>query len=140
MDDQKKSDDLKLAEAKAWADMVMKSHSDKQSGQRNLHAEVRTLLIAHHQMVERSNEMLLIVHDRLKSIGDGMNDLLARIESVEECGVKYCGVYQRAVEYVRGNIVTEDGSAWNCVADKTKQAPGKGSDWQLRVKKGRDAR
>lgn len=61
-----------------------------------------------------------------------------RVRELESCGIKYCGTYQRAMDYGRGSVVTHQGSGW--VALKaTNQEPGSGGDWQLMVKRGRDA-
>ncbi|MGO6789207.1 transposase [Rhizobium ruizarguesonis] len=65
--------------------------------------------------------------------------LSARIAILEEAGVKYAGIFQRAASYARGDTVTHAGSLW--VALKTVPvgtAPG--SDpacWQLASKGGK---
>ena len=66
---------------------------------------------------------------------------LAELER-EPRGLKYCGVWQRAVPYARHAAVTHQGSVWACVADTScGEIPGDGStSWQLAVKAGRDGR
>jgi hypothetical protein len=67
--------------------------------------------------------------------------LRERIIELEKRGVNYCGVYQRAALYRRGDIVTVDGSMYVAIADvEPNQAPGNGNNWQLCVKKGADGR
>ena len=52
----------------------------------------------------------------------------------------YMGVWAADREYLRGNVVTYDGSSW--VANETSmgEIPGKGSAFTLAVKRGRDGR
>ena len=47
------------------------------------------------------------------------------------------GVYQRAVEYERGSLVTFDASMW-CANERTRDELGKTGAWTLAVKRGRD--
>jgi hypothetical protein len=65
--------------------------------------------------------------------------LKRKAAELEAHGIKYLGTWQRAADYSRGNVTTHDGSAW-CAIRATQQEPGKGADWQLMVKAGRDAR
>jgi shikimate kinase len=69
-----------------------------------------------------------------------LTELRARVSAVEEHGIVYKGVFQRAQSYRRGHIVTSDGSAWIALVDEAKEKPGTNDDWQLFVKAGRDAR
>ena len=62
-----------------------------------------------------------------------------KIADVEQRGVRYRGVYQRSEDYKRGDLVTFDGSMWHATRDTTDE-PGPSKDWQMAVKKGRDAR
>ncbi|MBY5483249.1 MULTISPECIES: transposase [Rhizobium] len=68
-----------------------------------------------------------------------MRTLSARIEALEESGIRYQGVFQRATSYARGDTVTHAGSLW--VALKivpVGNAPGSDSAyWQLAAKGGR---
>jgi hypothetical protein len=65
--------------------------------------------------------------------------LKLRIAELEKGGLKYCGVYQRALDYKRGSLVTFEGSAWCALVD-TREVPGRSNSWQLAVKAGRDGR
>lgn len=62
--------------------------------------------------------------------------LAARIEAIEEGGIRYLGNYQRAASYSKGDTVTHSGSLW--VALKTvAEGTAPGSDlacWQLASK------
>jgi len=50
------------------------------------------------------------------------------------------GTWSESEQYKRGDVTTHDGSAF-CALVETKGAmPGKSSDWQLIVKRGRDGR
>jgi len=53
--------------------------------------------------------------------------------------LNYLGVHVSGKTYDVGDLVTAGGSAWYC-ARTTKGAPGTSTDWQLMVKRGRDAR
>jgi hypothetical protein len=51
------------------------------------------------------------------------------------------GVYQNGKAYEKGDLVTWDGSQWNCEAETTTDRPGEGSKaWKLVVKRGRDGK
>jgi hypothetical protein len=66
--------------------------------------------------------------------------LRQRLAEIETKGIRYAGVWQRALEYARGSVVTHGGSAWVALADNTKGEPGSNDAWQLMVKKGADAK
>lgn len=72
-------------------------------------------------------------------VGKAVEPLKLRIAELEKGGVKYCGVFQRALDYKRGSLVTFEGSAWCALVD-TREVPGKSDAWQLAVKAGRDGR
>ncbi|ORE92691.1 hypothetical protein ATO13_17259 [Stappia sp. 22II-S9-Z10] len=68
-------------------------------------------------------------------------EMEGRLQAVETRGLKYAGIYQRAVDYERGTVVTHSGSAWVAVRDvATGDIPGTADGWQLMVKAGRDAK
>lgn len=48
----------------------------------------------------------------------------------------YREIFKDGTEYVRGDVVTYDNSAWHCQVDSTKARPGISSDWKLMVRKG----
>ena len=52
--------------------------------------------------------------------------LRERIEALEASGIKYVGVYQRAAEYKRGDVVSHEGSMWVATCAVTlHETPGK---------------
>jgi len=62
--------------------------------------------------------------------------LIARITEIEKSGggLGYCGVYQAALDYKRGSMVTLDGAFWHANRD-TRERPGSpGGAWTLAVK------
>lgn len=71
-----------------------------------------------------------------KTISEPIKKLAARVKALEvkEKQFPYKGVYQRSNEYERGQFTTFKGSIWYCCAEKTRQQPGSGSDWQLACK------
>lgn len=71
-------------------------------------------------------------------LSEKLHRLSERIGDVEAHGLKYAGVWQRALDYERGDVVTHKGSAWIAV-DNVRAEPGSTSGWQLMVKRGRNA-
>jgi hypothetical protein len=52
----------------------------------------------------------------------------------------YKDVYDAAVVYLQGDVVTDDGSLWLCKAATTTDRPGQSSAWKLICKRGKDGR
>ncbi|MBB3972516.1 carbohydrate-binding family V/XII protein [Hansschlegelia beijingensis] len=66
--------------------------------------------------------------------------LEARIKALEERpALEYRGVWDGALLYSKGNVVTDGGSMWFCNRE-TKARPGSSGCWTLAVKKGADAK
>jgi hypothetical protein len=63
----------------------------------------------------------------------------ARLAELETKGFRYRGVFEYGNDYYEGNAVTMDGQLWIC-KHTTRARPGDGGDWQLAVRRGRDAR
>jgi hypothetical protein len=65
-----------------------------------------------------------------------------RLDAIEKsvADFTYKGVWEDGTAYVARNSVSCGGSMWICMAERTVQRPGDGSDWTLVVKRGRDAR
>jgi hypothetical protein len=61
------------------------------------------------------------------------------VNGKDGAGLRYLGVHVAGKTYDVGDLVTAGGSAWYCGRETT-SAPGHSSDWQLMVKRGRDAR
>lgn len=62
--------------------------------------------------------------------------LAARVEAIEECGIRYLGNYQRATAYLKGETVTHSGSLWVALKP-VPEGVTPGSDpacWQLASK------
>jgi hypothetical protein len=70
----------------------------------------------------------------VKTIITSHRALQKRVDAIETKGIKYAGVWQRAQDYKRGDVVTHDGSAWVAIAEETRAAPGATQGWQLMVK------
>lgn len=70
---------------------------------------------------------------RIESLENELKRLSSLISVVEERGLKYCGTWQRAQDYQRGDSVTHKGSLWTAIRT-TNKAPDQGSDWQLSAK------
>lgn len=62
--------------------------------------------------------------------------LCARVEQLEAGGVRYAGIWQRALPYQRGTVVTSSGAMWVALRDAAEgEQPGKVLDaWQLAAK------
>jgi hypothetical protein len=52
----------------------------------------------------------------------------------------YAGVYMAKTEYRKGDCVTYDGCVWVCTTQRTTYSPAASSDWQLAVRKGKNAK
>jgi hypothetical protein len=66
--------------------------------------------------------------------------LEARIKELEaRPTMKYSGVWNATTRYAAGDVTTFDGSMWICHHDSLGNKPNETRDWQLCVKRGRDA-
>ena len=66
--------------------------------------------------------------------------LEGRVAEIETRGIAYKGVWQPALQYKPGDLVTYDGSIFHANAD-TRAKPGNGSaTWSLAVKRGSDGK
>ena len=92
-------------------------------------------------VAQRIGERLLPLQAQVDQLTAEVRDLKSQVRELEEGGIKYCGVYQRAAVYKRGDCVSYGGSMWCAIADvqPTELPPGKSDHWQLSVKHGRDA-
>jgi hypothetical protein len=52
---------------------------------------------------------------------------------------RHVGVWNAQQEYAPQNVVTFDGNLFKCVIAGTKERPGTSHDWQMIVRKGKDA-
>lgn len=85
-------------------------------------------------------ELVRLLRGGLAPLVDEIRALRARVHDLESRGIKYCGTWQKALDYKRGDVVTHAGSAWVALAEQTRAEPGATGGWQLMVKAGRDAR
>lgn len=69
-------------------------------------------------------------------------ELERRMAAVEATGIRYLGVYQRATEYRKGDVVTFAGSAWVAIKAVTEGTVpgGDTAAWQLAVRAGKDGK
>jgi hypothetical protein len=64
----------------------------------------------------------------------------ARIKELEaRPTLRYRGVWNASTQYVIGDFCTHDGSLWHCNVSTIGTKPSDTRDWQLAVKRGRDA-
>ncbi|WP_406828696.1 hypothetical protein [Microbulbifer sp. ARAS458-1] len=76
-----------------------------------------------------------LIDKRQKPLLKRIEDLESKLESIESKGLDYCGTYQRALRYERGDVVTHKGSMWVHVYDSScNYEPGSSPYWQLAVK------
>jgi hypothetical protein len=81
------------------------------------------------------------VTDQTRPLRDEIAKLKARVAELEEGGAKFCGSWQRANSYRRGEWVGYDGSGWVALSDvQPLEQPGTSDKWQLVIRAGRDAR
>ncbi len=111
--------------------MKLDSEAAKRIGSAVAHAKPKEALAIGLGAVAR--EVFAVVEQEMEALRE-------KVKRVEGKGLSYAGTWQRALGYVEGDVVTYDGSAWVCLSPETKAKPGDGADWQLFVKKGRDAK
>lgn len=76
----------------------------------------------------------------IDAVTESFQALKARVEELEAAPIRYRGVWQRADEYRRGHVVTDNGSAWCAIRNvPVGERPGSSAGWQLMVKAGKDA-
>ncbi|TCK31233.1 hypothetical protein EV667_1339 [Ancylobacter aquaticus] len=72
---------------------------------------------------------------------DRIDALEKRLAEVEASGLRFLGVWQRAVDYRRGSVVTSEGSSWVALkATSPAEKPGDCDAWALVAQRGRDGR
>lgn len=86
-------------------------------------------------------ERMKPLHARILDLENEVRELKSEMRELEKGGVRFCGVWQRAMDYKRGSMVTHDGATWTVVADEAKamERPGTSQAWQLCEKSRRDA-
>ena len=93
-------------------------------------------LAAFKATIMRSNWIATAAHKRLQARVD---ELEARIATLEARPLRYEGVHEPGKQYAPGAFVTSGGSVWHC-NEATTSRPGDGGAWTLAVKHGRDLR
>jgi len=74
---------------------------------------------------------------------DWFNDVFRRLQALETrqgTPFTYEGVFDPDKAYSRGHFLTYEGSLWHCNCPSKGVVPGKGPNFQLAVKRGRDAK
>src|SRR6478672_12929894 len=70
-------------------------------------------------------QRMLLMQGHIDRLQQQVSELKSQVRELEEGGIKYCGIYQRAGEYKRGDCVTHGGSMWCAIADvQPMQSPG----------------
>jgi hypothetical protein len=78
---------------------------------------------------------------QVRPLKDQIAKMKLQIEELQAGGVKFCGTYQRAIPYKRGDQVVYDGSGWVAVTDiKPLEIPGKFAGWHVFARGGRDGK
>lgn len=80
------------------------------------------------------------LRNALAAAGEKRRALESRVAELERQPMQYLGVHENGRRYTKGAFVSEGGALWACVVRETSQRPGDSPDWQLAVKRGRDAR
>ncbi|MDI7865052.1 hypothetical protein MRS76_24350 [Rhizobiaceae bacterium n13] len=97
------------------------------------------------QYGEKAMERSLTIgehYDAMDVVIEAYQKLKARVEALENHGVKFVGTWQRAQVYTRGHVVVQDGSSWVCIKDAAEGVvPSKSHEhWALMAKAGRDGK
>lgn len=91
------------------------------------------------KLVEFAGQLFIQIRDWIQPAlleqSKRMGNIEKRLDHIEKNGgaMVYRGVFQRAMSYEKGNMVTHQGSAWIALRD-TDAKPGDGDAWQLAVK------
>ncbi|MBB4865460.1 hypothetical protein HNP46_004354 [Pseudomonas nitritireducens] len=72
--------------------------------------------------------------ERIEQLEGKLKGLSEQAAALEERGLKYCGTWQRAMDYRRGDCVTHKGCLWTAVKATDKAPDEAVSDWQLSAK------
>lgn len=98
-----------------------------------------------YKTIEAITEAFQALKKRVEAIENREKDaqqkaLLDRVQALEEGGIRYRGVHQRAQGYLKGDVVTCKGDSWIALRlIKETEEPGKCDGWQLMAKAGKDA-
>src|SRR5262245_52224532 len=88
-----------------------------------------------HEQIQFIRDLGQFVCDQIKPLQAEIKELKARIAELELTGIKFCGTYQRAAQYKRGDVCNHDSSMWVAVCETPPmEVPGKSNCWQLSVK------
>lgn len=77
---------------------------------------------------------LIRAQERIEQLDGELKALSEKATALEERGLKYCGTWQRAMDYRRGDCVTHKGGLWTAVKATDKAPDEANSDWQLSAK------
>ncbi|QRY80112.1 hypothetical protein JVX91_03035 [Pseudomonas sp. PDNC002] len=77
---------------------------------------------------------LIMSLERIERLESEIRQLSEKAATLEERGLKYCGTWQRAMDYRRGDCVTHKGSLWTAVKATDKAPDEAAPDWQLSAK------
>lgn len=77
---------------------------------------------------------LAMAFERIENLEKDLKQLTEKAAALEDRGLKYCGTWQRAMDYRRGDCVTHKGSLWTAVKATTLAPDLATSDWQLSAK------
>jgi hypothetical protein len=75
-----------------------------------------------------------LMQGKFNELEEALLQVNKQVQEIKKKGLTYKGVFQRAMEYQRGDVVTHSGSAWVCVGDAGEGVPGDNSSWQLMAK------
>lgn len=81
-----------------------------------------------------------VFYEAMAEVMDAFDAMKKRLDALEEGGIKYRGVHQRAQDYRKGDVVTFKGDSWIALRSINEtEEPGKCDGWQLMAKAGKDA-
>ena len=96
-----------------------------------------TDLLLEHEELCRALSVFIVekIEQATKPLRERISELEKCIAELETRGLNYCGVYQRAAMYRRGDVCSHNGSMFVAVdAVAPNQPPGNGGVWVLSVK------
>jgi hypothetical protein len=79
-------------------------------------------------------------YDSIAEISERLDRLESSLEEIAENGLRYRGYWQEGVKAKRGDAYTHNGSLWWAVRNTADKPCNESVDWQVAVRKGRDAK
>ena len=96
--------------------------------------------IAQLESLRVSKSLDLEAYGEMESMADRLDRMESSLQEIADNGLRYRGYWQQGKKARRGDAYTHDGSLWWAVRATEDRTCNESMDWQVAVRKGRDAR